>query len=113
MESFYTTIAILTFGLVIYLMFSMPTKKEVRALAQPEVNRRRIAALREELAARLGKTCALNLDEVHGVVGAGALTGEIVDVDDEWVLVRVPGQKGSRLVAMRLGCVSGLEEQGD
>lgn len=113
MESFYTTIAILTFGLVIYLMFSMPTKKEVRALAQPEVNRRRIAALREELAARLGKTCTVNLDEVHGVVGAGALTGEIVDVDDEWVLVRVPGQKGSRLVAMRLGHVSGLEEQGD
>lgn len=105
------TFAILTFALVIYIMCTMPTKKEIRRLLNADSEDRRRVELLELLKARKGSSCAISLNEVHYVANKASLEGELVDIDDDWVLVRATGKKGAtQLVAVRLENVEGLDE---
>lgn len=56
MEAF----GIITFVLVIYIICTMPTKKELRRIARPEFEERRRAGLRNLLHERVGSVCALD-----------------------------------------------------
>lgn len=108
--------SMITFVLVIYIMCAMPTKKDMRRLAQPEAEGRRKEGLRDLLRERVGMPCRLCLAEAHSTPSALGgnvmeLAGTVVDVDDEWVLVEIVDKKGSRrLVAMRLDQVAGISE---
>ena len=67
--------------------------------------------MRSLLEARKGTVCALVLAEASTAAGGTRLTGTLVDVDDEWVLVEAEQKKGgTRSVALRLDRVQGLEE---
>ena len=55
------TMAILIFGFVIYLVLSMPTKRDLRKATHPDVEARRSAGLAAELRARKGARCRLLL----------------------------------------------------
>ena len=97
------TMAILIFGFVIYLVLSMPTKRDLRKATYPDAE--------AELRARKGARCRLLLGEVYFVANSSQIEGMIEDVDDEWVLVRTMGSgRGARLVAVRLERIAGIEE---
>ncbi len=112
----YDAFSMITFVLVIYIMCAMPTKKDMRRLAQPEAEGRRQEGLRDLLRERVGMSCRLCLSEAHSTPSALSgsvmeLVGRVVDVDDEWVLVEASDKKGCRrLVAMRLDQVAGISE---
>ncbi len=104
------TMAILIFGFVIYLVLSMPTKRDLRKATRPDAEARRSAGLAAELRARKGSRCP-SLGEVHFVANSSQIEGVVEDVDDEWVLVRTMGSgQGARLVAVRLERIAGIEE---
>lgn len=105
------TMAILIFGFVIYLVLSMPTKRDLRRATHPDAEARRSAGLAAEQRARKGARCRLLLGEVYFVANTSQIEGMIEDVDDEWVLVRTMGSgQGVRLVAVRLERIAGIEE---
>lgn len=109
--SFGYTMAILIFGFVIYLVLSMPTKRDLRKAMRPDAEARRSVGLAAELRARKGARCRLLLGEVHFVANSSQIEGVVEDVDDEWVLVRTMGSgQGARLVAVRLEGIAGIEE---
>lgn len=105
------TMAIFIFGFVIYLVLSMPTKRDLRKVTHPDAEAGRSAGLAAELRARKGARCRLLLGEVHFVANTSQIEGMIEDVDDEWVLVRaMSSRQGARLVAVRLERIAGIEE---
>lgn len=112
----YDAFSMVTFVLVIYIMASMPTKKDIRRLARPEAEGRRQKGLRDLLRERVGTPCTLNLADAHAVVNelggnVVELAGTVVDVDDDWVLMEALDKKGHRrLIAMRLDQVTGINE---
>lgn len=112
----YDAFSMSTFVFLIYIMASMPTKKDIRRLALPEVEGRRQEGLRDLLRERVGTSCTLNLADAHAVVNelSGSvmeLAGTVVDVDDEWVLMEASDKKGRRRrIAMRLDQVAGINE---
>ena len=89
----------------------MPTKRDLRRLLDTRGEGERAVSLRAMLEARLRATCTLALDEARTPCGGITLTGTIMDVDDDWVLVEMPVPRGgTRLVALRLSCVQSIEE---
>lgn len=101
-------ISVMTFVLVIYIMSSMATKKDLERFgARREDGRSH--EMRRMLEERRGSCCALRLDDASFAAGGIELSGEVVDVDDEWVLVRASAKGGGcRMVAVRLAHVRSL-----
>lgn len=102
---------ILTFALVIYIVCAMPTKKQIRRLADPEAGERRRADLRKLLQDYRGRSCSLSLNDSHYVSPAATLEGTLVDVDDEWMLMETTDGKGRRKrIVIRFDEVSCIKE---
>ncbi|WP_144743329.1 hypothetical protein [Enorma burkinafasonensis] len=97
-----------TFAMVVYIMASMPTKKDLRKLADDA--RPREAELERMLRERIGSVCELVLAEAGVTAGGMRLAGTVLDVDDEWVLMECPDKKGgAQLKALRIALVEGVE----
>ena len=101
-------ISVMTFVFIIYIMSSMATKKDLERLgARREGGRSH--EMRRMLEERRGSPCTLRLDDMSVAADGTELAGEVVDVDDEWVLVRAPAKGGGhRMVAVRLAHVKSL-----
>ena len=96
------------FVLLIYIVSAMPTKKDLRKLADGA--RPREAELGRVLRERVGAPCELVLSEPGMVAGGMRLAGTVRDVDDEWVLVDCPAKKGGvELKILRISHVEGVE----
>lgn len=97
-----------TFAMVVYIMATMPTKKDLRKLTDDACPRE--AELGRMLRERIGSSCELVLSETGVIAGGIRLAGTVLDVDDEWVLMECPGKKGgSELKALRIALVEGVE----
>ena len=93
-----------TFAMVVYIMASMPTKKDLRKLVDDA--RPREAELGRMLRERIGSVCELVLVTAGGM----RLAGTVLDVDDEWVLMECPDKKGGvQIKALRIALVEGVE----
>ena len=97
-----------TFAMVVYIMAFMPTKKDLRKLADDA--RPREMELGRMLRERIGSSCELVLSEAGVTAGGTRLIGTVLDVDDEWVLMECPGKKsGTQLKALRIALVEGVD----
>lgn len=97
-----------TFAMVVYIMASMPAKKDLRKLVDDA--RPREAELGRMLRERTGSVCELVLAEAGVTAGGMRLAGTVLDVDDEWVLMECPDKKGgAQLKALRIALVEGVE----
>ncbi len=106
----YTILAMVgaTFAMVVYIMATMPTKRDLRKLADDA--RPREAELGRMLRERIGSACELVLAEAGVTAGGMRLAGTVRDVDDEWVLMECPDKKGGiQLKALRIALVEGIE----
>ena len=74
-----------TFGIAVYIMAVMLTKKDVRKLLG--VSESREAELGRMLRERIGTSCELGIYEAGITAGGMRLSGTVKDVDDEWVLM--------------------------
>ncbi len=93
MEDIAYVFSIMTFALVIYIMTTMATKKDLRRLTERDSGRS--GEMRSMLEARIGTTCTLVLTDASILANPAAeLTGVIRDVDDEWVLVETRARTG-------------------
>lgn len=79
--------SMITFVLVIYIMCAMPTKKDVRRMAQPETERRRQEGLRDLLRERVGMPCRLCLSEAHST--PSALGGNVMELSGKSTVFKV------------------------
>lgn len=107
----YTVFAMVcaTFGITVYIMAVMPTKKDVRKLLG--VSEPREAELGRMLRERIGTSCELVVYEAGITAGGMRLSGTVRDVDDEWVLVECAGKKGGiQLKALRISLIEGIEQ---
>ena len=101
-------ISVMTFVFVIYIMSSMVTKKDLERLGV-RWEGGRSHEMRRMLEERRGSLCTLQLDDASFAADGIELSGEVVDVDDEWVLVRASAKGGGhRMVAVRLAHVKSL-----
>lgn len=106
----YTVFAMVcaTFALTVYIMASMPTKKDLRKLTDASESRE--AELGRMLREHIGSSCELVLAEAGVTAGGMRLSGTVRDVDDEWVLMERPGKKGgTQLKALRISLIEGIE----
>lgn len=106
----YTVLAMAcgTFAMVVYIMATMPTKKDLRKLADDSCPRE--AELGRMLRERIGSSCELVLSEAGVTAGGMRLAGTVLDVDDEWVLMECPGKKDvTQLKALRIALVEGAD----
>lgn len=106
----YTILAMVgaTFAMVVYIMATLPTKRDLRKLMDDA--RPREMELGRMLRERIGSTCELVLSEAGVTAGGMRLAGTVLDVDDEWVLMERPDKKGgAQLKALRIALVEGVE----
>lgn len=106
----YTILAMVgaTFAMVVYIMATLPTKRDLRKLMDDA--RPREMELGRMLRERIGSSCELVLSEAGVTAGGMRLAGTVLDVDDEWVLVERPDKKGgAQLKALRIALVEGVE----
>lgn len=97
-----------TFAMVVYIMASMPTKKDLRKLVDDA--RPREVELGRMLRERIGSACELVLAEAGVTAGGMRLAGTVLDVDDEWVLMECPDKKsGTQIKVLRIALVEGVE----
>ena len=97
-----------TFALVVYIMAVMPTKKDLRKIMDDA--RPREAELGRVLRERIGSSCELVLSEAGITAGGVRLSGKVLDVDDEWVLMECPVKKGgTQLKVLRIALVEGVD----
>ena len=97
-----------TFAMVVYIMATMPTKKDLRNLMDDA--RPREVELGRMLRERIGSTCELVLFEAGVTAGGMRLAGTVLDVDDEWVLMECADKKGiTQLKALRIALVEGVD----
>lgn len=102
-------LAAATFALVIYIMTSMPTKKDLRRIAGRSGSRE--AELLSMLRGKIGSECELVLLESGLTAGGMRVSGTIRDVDDEWVLMECPQKKGEmRTKVLRISLIEGIEQ---
>lgn len=101
-------LAAATFALVIYVITTMPTKKDLRRIERRSESREE--ELRSVLRDRIGLECELILSETGFTAGGTHLSGTIQDVDDEWVLVECRDKKGAtQMKVLRIALVEGVE----
>ena len=100
------------FALLIWILCTMPTKAEIRRLLSNVGADGQPHGWRSAIEGRMGASCKLTLTEPLYAWGTpGELSGTVLDVDDEWVLVEVPDKKGApQRVAVRLEQIKGIEE---
>ena len=97
-----------TFAMVVYIMATLPTKRDLRKLVDDA--RPREMELGRMLRERIGSSCELVLSEAGVTAGGMRLAGTVLDVDDEWVLMERPDKKGgAQLKALRIALVEGIE----
>lgn len=109
MEYTVFAMACATFGIAVYIMAVMPTKKDVRKLLG--VSEPREAELGRILRERIGTSCELVVYEAGITAGGMRLSGTVRDVDDEWVLMACPDKKSdTQLKALRISLIEGIEQ---
>lgn len=97
-----------TFAMVVYIMATMPTKKDLRKLTDDTCPRE--AELGLMLRERIGSTCELVLSEAGVTAGGMRLAGTVLDVDDEWVLMECADKKGIiQRKVLRISLVEGID----
>lgn len=119
METTSSVLVMAIFGLVIYLVATMPTKRDIKRLLEGDTQgaRLRRREMRSMLEDRLNRICTVTLDdpvpslsESMVLLGGNRVAGMVIDVDDEWVLMDVPAKKGGPVRhAIRLECIAGIE----
>ena len=106
----YTILAMVgaTFAMVVYIMATLPTKRDLRKLMDDA--RPREMELGRMLRERIGSSCELVLSEAGVTAGGMRLAGTVLDVDDEWVLMERPDKKGvTQLKVLRIALVEGVD----
>ena len=99
-----------TFGIAVYIMAVMPTKKDLRNLMDD--TRPREVELGRMLRERIGSSCELVLSEAGITAGGMRLAGTVLDVDDEWVLMECADKKGiTQRKVLRISLVEGVDSQ--
>lgn len=97
-----------TFAMVVYIMATMPTKRDLRKLMDDVYPRE--MELGRMLRERIGSSCELVLSEAGVTAGGIRLSGTVLDVDDEWVLMECPAKKGvTQLKVLRIALVEGVD----
>lgn len=85
---------------MIYLMKGIKGKEE-----KPQMSYRKV------LPQYLNKTCEITLKEpLPGIDIMYALTGRLVDLDDEWVLVEADGKKTKVRKLVQIENIGGIKE---
>ena len=97
-----------TFAMVVYIMATMPTKRDLRKLMD-DVHPREME-LGRMLRERIGSSCELVLSEAGVTAGGIRLSGTVLDVDDEWVLMECADKKGIiQRKVLRISLVEGVD----
>ena len=100
------------FPLIIYIICAMPTKSDLRRAVGRVGEAAGPGSWRASLEQRKGASCTLMLDEAMSVAKGIEVSGMILDVDDEWVLMETVDKKaGVRHVALRLELIRSIEEE--
>ena len=101
----------ITLGLIIYIISTMPTKKDFKRVIESS-NGERAKKYKSALRNRLGTRCTVTLSDATVATDGINITGTLQDVDDEWALFAVEQKKGgTRLTAIRLDSIDSLEEK--
>ncbi|WP_415962663.1 hypothetical protein [Collinsella tanakaei] len=99
----------ISFALLIYLICTVPTKKDLKRLLEPP-NYSRANKYRSALRSHIGTRCTVTLTDATVATGGIRVTGTLHDMDDEWALFEVEQKKGSaRLTAVRLDSIEFLD----
>lgn len=105
------TFGMVGFALLIYLICTVPTKKDLKRFLE-SANGSRANKYREALSSRMGTRCSVTLADATIATEGITLTGTLRDVDDEWALFEVEQKKGgARLTAVRLDSIESFEEK--
>lgn len=105
------TFGMISFALLIYLICTVPTKKDLKRFLE-SANGSRVNKYREALSSRMGTRCSVTLADATIATEGITLTGTLRDVDDEWALFEVEQKKGgARLTAVRLDSIECFEEK--
>lgn len=105
------TFGMVSFALLIYLICTVPTKKDLKRFLE-SANGSRANKYRGALGGRMGTRCTVTLADATIATEGTTFTGTLRDVDDEWALFEVEHKKGgARLTAIRLDSIESFEEK--
>lgn len=100
------TFGMVSFALLIYLICTVPTKKDLKRFLETA------NGSRGALSSRMGTRCTVTLADTTIATEGTTLTGTLRDVDDEWALFEVEHKKGgAHLTAIRLDSIESFEEK--
>lgn len=105
------TFGMVSFALLIYLICTVPTKKDLKRFLE-SANGSRANKYRGALSSRMGTRCTVTLADATIATEGTTFTGTLRDVDDEWALFEVEQKKGgAHLTAIRLDSIESFEEK--
>ena len=93
---------VVTIALLIYIIYSMKREEEDAGKLQ--------RSFKSVLPDILGKMCEITLEEPLVIDMLFSVKGILVDVDDEWVMLRVQEKKKKVTKIFRIENISGINE---
>lgn len=93
---------VVTIALLIYIIYSMKREEEDAGKLQ--------RSFKSVLPDFLGKMCEITLEEPLVIDMLFSVKGSLVDVDDEWVMLRVQEKKKKVTKIFRIENISGINE---